>query len=91
MNSLADERKCFVLYPVQTPAANRSRCWNWFQRSDQRRGEGEPAIIAGMTRECMARYAIDARRVYVAGLSAGGAMAAVMGAAYPDLYAAIGI
>ena len=91
MNSLADERKCFVLYPAQTPAANRSRCWNWFQRSDQRRGEGEPAIIAGMTRECMARYAIDARRVYVAGLSAGGAMAAVMGAAYPDLYAAIGI
>jgi poly(hydroxyalkanoate) depolymerase family esterase len=91
MNALAEERECFVLYPAQTRAANRSRCWNWFKRSDQRRDQGEPAIIAGMTREVLNRYGIDARKVYVAGLSAGGAMAAVMGAAYPDLYAAIGI
>ena len=91
MNALAEERECFVLYPAQTRAANRSRCWNWFKRADQRRDQGEPAIIAGMTREVMNRYGIDARKVYVAGLSAGGAMAAVMGAAYPDLYAAIGI
>ena len=91
MNALAEERECFVLYPAQTRAANRSRCWNWFKRGDQRRDKGEPAIIAGMTREVLNRYGIDARRVYVAGLSAGGAMAAVMGAAYPDLYAAIGI
>jgi len=91
MNALAEERGYFVLYPAQTRAANRSRCWNWFKRADQRRDKGEPAILAGMTRECIQRYAIDPRRVYVAGLSAGGAMAAVLAAAYPDLYAAVGV
>ena len=91
MNELAEERACFVLYPAQTPSANRSRCWNWFQRADQGRDKGEPSIIAGMTREIQQRYGIDARKVYVAGLSAGGAMAAVVGEAYPELYAAIGV
>jgi len=91
MNALAEERGCFVLYPAQTRAANRSRCWNWFKRGHQRRDQGEPAIVAGMTRECMSRYAIDPRRVYVAGLSAGGAMAAVLAGAYPELYAALGV
>lgn len=91
MNLLAEERQCFVLYPAQTRSANRSQCWNWFKRAHQRRDKGEPAIIAGMTREVLNRYGIDARKVFVAGLSAGGAMAAVMGAAYPDVYAAVGI
>ena len=91
MNRLAEERQCFVLYPAQTKSANQSRCWNWFRRAHQRRDKGEPAIIAGMTREVVRRYGVDARKVYIAGLSAGGAMAAVMGVAYPDLYAAVGI
>lgn len=91
MNAIAEERQCFVLYPAQARSANRSQCWNWFKRAHQRRDKGEPAIIAGMTRDIVTRYGIDARKVYVAGLSAGGAMAAVMGAAYPDVYAAIGI
>ncbi len=91
MNALAEERQCFVLYPEQTHAANRSRCWNWFKRGDQSRGQGEPAILAGMTLEVMRQYRIDQSKVYVAGLSAGGAMAAVLGTAYPDIYAAVGV
>jgi len=91
MNALAEERQCFVLYPEQTHAGSHSRCWNWFKRGDQRRDQGEPAILAGMTREVMHRYHIDQGKVYVAGLSAGGAMAAVMGTAYPEIYAAVGV
>ena len=91
MNTLGEERNCFVLYPAQSNTANHSRCWNWFRREDQVRDEGEPSIIAGMTRKMVKRYGIDARKVYVAGLSAGGAMAAIMGVTYPELYAAVGI
>ena len=91
MNTLGEEQSFFVLYPTQSNTANHSRCWNWFRREDQVRDRGEPSIIAGMTRDTLNRYGLDSRKVYVVGLSAGGAMAAVMGVTYPDLYAAVGI
>ncbi len=90
-NQLAEERGWLVLYPAQAQAAHGQKCWNWFRADDQHRDGGESALLAGMTREIMATYAVDARRVYAAGLSAGGAMAAVLGATHADLVAAIGV
>jgi len=91
MNDAALERDFFALYPAQAQNANPSRCWNWFKHNHQRRGRGEPALLAGMTLAVTQRYGIDLRRVYVAGLSAGGAMAAILGDAYPELFAAVGV
>ena len=91
MNDAARERGFYVLYPAQAQKANASRCWSWFKHNHQQRGRGEPALLAGMTRDVICRHPIDPRRVYVAGLSAGGAMAAILGDAYPDLFAAVGV
>lgn len=91
MNLLAQETGALVLYPAQAPRSNNSKCWNWFRPSDQRRDSGEPALLAAMTRQVMGTHRVDSERVHVAGLSAGGAMAAILGREYPDLFASIGV
>ena len=103
MNALADERGCLVLYPQQTAKGNAQLCWNWFEPGHQVAGRGEPGMIAALTRHILGQPAghyqnagqpqgvADASRVYIAGLSAGGAMAAVVAGLYPDLFAALGV
>jgi poly(hydroxyalkanoate) depolymerase family esterase len=91
MNALAGDRGWVVAYPEQSIGRNANRCWNWFRRADQHRGKGEPALLASLTRALVSTHDLDPRRIYVAGLSAGGAMAAVLADAYPEIYAAIGV
>lgn len=91
MNFAAETEGCYVAYPEQVAAANASKCWNWFQRGHQSRDQGEPSLIAGIAQQIMADHTIDSRRVYIAGLSAGGAAAAVVADAYPDVFAAAGV
>jgi poly(hydroxyalkanoate) depolymerase family esterase len=90
MNRLAEEHGFLVLYPEQGANSNASKCWNWFQGQDQVRDSGEPSLLAGMVRDVAARHGVDRRRIFVAGLSAGAAMAVILGETYPELFAGVG-
>ena len=91
MNALAEEFGCLIAYPAQTSGDNAQKCWNWFRPEDQGRSRGEPALIAALTRDVQRMYPADPSRTYVAGLSAGGAAALIVAAAYPDVFAAAGV
>jgi poly(hydroxyalkanoate) depolymerase family esterase len=90
MNELAEQAQCLVLYPEQSSQISWNRCWNWYDQAHHERDEGEPALIADLTRTVIAQHAVDASRVSIAGLSSGGAMAVILGRTYPDLFQAVG-
>lgn len=91
MNTVAGEKGFLVLYPEQPASANPLKCWNWFAAAHQKRESGEPAILAGIIRRVAAQHGVDPTRVYIAGISAGGAMTAIMGATYPELFSGMAI
>ncbi len=91
MNQLADQHGFLVVYPDQSSSANPSKCWNWFKTQDQVRDSGEPSLIVGIVQEVAARFKVDPGRIFVAGLSAGAAMAVILGETYPDIFAAVGV
>src|SRR6266550_1667107 len=91
MNEIADRNNFLVVYPEQTTEANPLRCWNWFAPKHQSRDAGEPALLAAVVKQVQVSNSIDGNRIYVAGISAGAAMAVVMGVTYPDLFNGIGL
>lgn len=91
MNKLALTHNFIVLYPTQTSRDNAARCWNWFLPQHQQRERGEPALLAALTQSIAEAQNVDPARIYAAGLSAGGAMAAILGQTHADLFAAVGV
>ncbi|WP_298862094.1 PHB depolymerase family esterase [uncultured Sulfitobacter sp.] len=90
MNALAEQHRFAVVYPAQSRGDNAQSCWNWFSQSDQRRGKGEPLILAGIASSVAKEHGITRDQTFVAGLSAGAAMAAILGETYDDVFAAVG-
>ncbi len=90
MNSLAEKYHCLAAYPEQSCGVNGAKCWNWFEEAHHHCGQGEPALIAGVAQKIISEYAVDAGKVFVAGLSSGGSMAVILGRTYPDLFTAVG-
>jgi poly(hydroxyalkanoate) depolymerase family esterase len=91
MNEFAEQHGFLVAYPAQTARANGSNCWNWFERAHQHRGGAEPSLLAGIVADVARSHAVDDDRVFVAGLSAGAAMAVILGREYPELFAAVAV
>jgi poly(hydroxyalkanoate) depolymerase family esterase len=91
MNTWAEEKKFLVAYPEQPSHANTTQCWNWFHPKHQKRNQGEPALIAGITKQIQDHYKVDPQRIYIAGLSAGASEALIIAQAYPDIFAAVGV
>lgn len=94
MNSLADQYNFIVVYPQQESIYSQYRCWKWYDHANQSRDRGEPAIIASIVQaieQSTSQWTIDRSRIYVAGISAGASMSVIMGATYPDIFAAIGV
>ncbi|KQT60746.1 polyhydroxyalkanoate depolymerase [Aureimonas sp. Leaf460] len=91
MNAVAEEAGLLVAYPEQPQSANARLCWNWFEPAHQKAERGEPAILAGIVRQVVSTQTVDESAIFVAGLSAGGAMAAVLGATHPQLFAGVGV
>src|SRR5260370_12525202 len=79
MNLIAEEHACLVVYPAQSSEANAAKCWNWFRPSHQRRNQGEPSLIAGITRQVMHDYPVDPQRVHIGELSASVATPPIFG------------
>jgi poly(hydroxyalkanoate) depolymerase family esterase len=90
MNAVADKHNFLVVYPEQTAAANPLKCWNWFDPKNQTRGSGEPSLLAAIVKKIQSTHNVNLKKIYVVGISAGGAMAVVMAATYPDLFSGVG-
>jgi poly(hydroxyalkanoate) depolymerase family esterase len=90
-DQLAESKHVIVVFPEQSSQNNSSNCWNWYKTEHMKRGAGEPSLIAGVTQKVRQQYSVDPKRIYATGLSAGGAMASVVSATYPDVFAAAGV